>query len=726
MWSNLSTGEKRDLINSLLARLRADKLLETAKKVKSLGYLDEDDHHFLAPLGGAGWAPVPNHENGDFYGYTGWAMNYDSLVNSFPPVVVPYSPMAGNYFHILYKYRKHLCNPDYSFQELVPAIEKYDIDHGIGAVEHFCGDITIGMRLGWGGLLEKVHRYAALNGKDPETVEFYQAEESVVKTIIAWIRRTSDRIEELLKMETDPLILENLRGMLEANRWIEQGPPRSLREACQFMCWYNITGKCYNLDGCGGQIDEVLYPYYRADRDAGSIDDEDAVYFLAGVLLADTKYYQLGGIGRDKEDMINQVSWLLLDAADRLDITVNLTVRVHEGMDRAFFRKCVEKLFKHKHGWPRFSGDKSLVDGFMRNGFPEELARKRIAVGCHWMAIPGIEYGINDCIKVNFAKIFEVAFDELMALGETTMERLWELFSSHLACALETVFRAADFHLATHRYNSPELFLNLFTQGPIEKGRDASDYCLEYYNIGVDGVGIAVAADSFAALEQRVVDEGRITWLQVKNALRTNYASPQARRVRAFLLTADKYGQPKSRGLKWAKRISSSFSDRVARERTDGPVRFIPGLFSWSKTIVFGQSVGATPDGRLAGAPVNHGVNPMPGSVKSGEMTSLSDAIVAVQCKRGNTAPFQVELDPGITAGEGGVDKVMALFKTHLQSGGTLINANIIDEKTILAAHQDPSLFPDLVVRVTGFTAYFASLSPEFRQLVVDRIMVAQ
>ncbi len=41
----------------------------------------------------------------------------------------------------------------------------------------------------------------------------------------------------------------------------------------------------------------------------------------------------------------------------------------------------------------------------------------------------------------------------------------------------------------------------------------------------------------------------------------------------------------------------------------------------------------------------------------------------------------------------------------------------------VLEAHKDPSKYPDLVVRVTGFSAYFASLSPEFRQLVVNRIL---
>ncbi|NLX05232.1 MAG: hypothetical protein GXY33_08815, partial [Phycisphaerae bacterium] len=62
---------------------------------------------------------------------------------------------------------------------------------------------------------------------------------------------------------------------------------------------------------------------------------------------------------------------------------------------------------------------------------------------------------------------------------------------------------------------------------------------------------------------------------------------------------------------------------------------------------------------------------------------------------------------------------------THLKRGGTLININIVDAEQIRAAHREPERFPDLVVRVTGFTAYFMTLSPEFRQLVVDRLITS-
>ena len=136
-----------------------------------------------------------------------------------------------------------------------------------------------------------------------------------------------------------------------------------------------------------------------------------------------------------------------------------------------------------------------------------------------------------------------------------------------------------------------------------------------------------------------------------------------------------------------------------------------------------GQEIGATPNGRHAGDPISHGANPDPGFRKDGAPTALAVAIAAVQPGYGNTGPLQMDIDPGLGRDAEGVDKVAALIRTHLTLGGTQINLNVLDKEQILEAHEDPSKYPDLVVRVTGFSAYFASLSPEFRQLVVDRIV---
>ena len=86
---------------------------------------------------------------------------------------------------------------------------------------------------------------------------------------------------------------------------------------------------------------------------------------------------------------------------------------------------------------------------------------------------------------------------------------------------------------------------------------------------------------------------------------------------------------------------------------------------------------------------------------------------------------FLIQSDPGMARGEEAVDKICDDILTLFDQGGTLLNINIVNAQQILAANENPDLFPDLVVRVTGFTAYFCLLTPEFRKLVVDRILVA-
>ena len=149
----------------------------------------------------------------------------------------------------------------------------------------------------------------------------------------------------------------------------------------------------------------------------------------------------------------------------------------------------------------------------------------------------------------------------------------------------------------------------------------------------------------------------------------------------------------------------------------------IPGFFSWANTIMLGENIGATPNGRMAGKPISHGANPDPGFRKDGALTAMSTAIASVQPGYGNTAPFQVELNPTLICQDDAVSNVLSVIRTHFAQGGTLINANVIPKEEILEANQNPSAHPDLIVRVTGFTAYFATLSPDFRQLVVDRVI---
>ncbi|HHX65939.1 MAG TPA: pyruvate-formate lyase, partial [Chloroflexi bacterium] len=89
----------------------------------------------------------------------------------------------------------------------------------------------------------------------------------------------------------------------------------------------------------------------------------------------------------------------------------------------------------------------------------------------------------------------------------------------------------------------------------------------------------------------------------------------------------------------------------------------------------------------------------------------------------GNTTPLQIELDQKLVRSIGGVDALEAFIMAHNEMGGTLINMNVLSKEQVIEAHEDPNRHPDLMIRVTGYSAYFRSLSREYRQPIVDRIL---
>ncbi len=727
--------------------LRTAKLEQTREKQAIIGSMDFDDHALILPppevrevvktISGSGmpitdcwiksFTPVSNHPNGDFYGARIVGANFRSLLEAHPVYIDPQSALAGGYMVNFGSYRKHGWNPDFDFSFLNADIARYKLLPGIGAGQHFCQDLAIGLKLGWGGLLEKIHNFRQSKGSqiDSEMQDFYAGLEDIVLGMQNWIGRTAQAAQEKCAAETDPQLHQNLAEMARINLSLVTQPPQTFREACQWILWYQIAARMYNGSGSLGRLDMLLLPYYLQEQATGSLTDEDATFLLACLLVRDTSYLQVGGPDAEGKDITNRLSYLILEAAHRLKIPVNLGVSVGEHVDPGLLRRGVEIMFEDKAGVPKFLGVEQTAKGFARNGYPIALGYERAYSGCHWSAIPGREYTMNDCVKINFAAVFEYALSQMLADQSTlpSVDRLWGAFACHMEKAVDTTAVAIDFHLDHYYKVFPELVLDLLCYGPIERGLDASHGGVDYYNILIDGAALAVVADSFAAIEQRLEKEGRLTWNELAGYLGSDWAGPRGEKSRLMMRSIPRYGQGGTCADEYAIRISRLFTDLVRRKPTPHGFNLIPGLFSWANTIPMGKGLGATPNGRHAGAPISHGSNPDPGFRRDGAPTAMAVAIASVQPGFGNTAPMQLELDPLLAKDEDGVGSVTSLISGHFKLGGTQINLNILDKNKILEAHQDPSKYPDLVVRVTGFSAFFASLSPEFRQLVVDRMI---
>lgn len=715
--------DKKLSYDERIALLRKRKIAQTEEKAKN-GGANEDDYGLIIQ-DEFNYKLKPNHPNGSIYGYKAWTENYCAILENHPLYCDALDAFVGKGFLFLERLRPadKKWNPAYPFDELQKLFDKYNIISGIDNCHHFTPDLEIGFKLGWGGILKKLKEQRELH--DESHHEFYDSEIKVVESIIGFLKRISAELEELSELENNAVLKQNLKEMASVNLKVADNPPDTFREAIQWMCWFSMLSRTYNRGSAGGQLDEMLKPYYENDIKNGILTDDEAVFYLACLFLQDSRYFQLGGPDINGKDMTSKISYLCLDAADKINIACNLTIRVHDNLDEKFFKKSVYYLFKNKQGWPRYSSDSALAEGFMKCGYSLELARKRVAAGCHWMCIPGMEYTMNDTVKINMAKVFEVSYYEMMeSEKEPSTELLFNIYKKHLKVAVDATGNGIMHHLKYQSKTQPELILNLFQHGLIEKGLNITEGGANYYNMCVDGSGIAVVADSFAACHQRIDKEKKLSYAELTAHMKSNFEDNDGEYIRQLMQHSERYCGGDTLGDEWAKKVSDLYTELVRDlNRQHKGINFIPGFFSWSNTIAMGKTVSATPNGRKNGEPINHGANPNGGFRKDGAVSAMCNSIGAIQPGYGNCAPVQLEFDPGIANDDEGIDKMASMIRTIMSTGNTLLNINIIDAKKILEADKDPLKYPDLVVRVTGFTAFFAMLSPDFRQLVVERVM---
>ncbi len=700
--------------------LRETKLEHNRAKIARDGYHDVDDHGNIYWPEPIPFTPKSNHPSGGCYGARCIGENFRAWLDVHPVYIHPMSALAGAWAGYLPGVGG--WKPEDRPAHLKELHDKYYLWHnGIGAMNHLGPDMRIGLDLGWGGILKKIRYYRDFN--HPADTDFYDAEENLVLGVQDWIRRHVIKAREMAAEEPNIEIRENLLAIAEMNEWLVENPPRTLREACQFLAWFQSIDRMWAAGGALGQLDELLRPYYEADLAAGIVEDEVVLWFLASLFYNDTHYSQIGGQAADGRDLTSRMSYLILEAAHRLRIPYNLAVRVHEGMDPQLLHTALRYHQEDGTG-VSFSCSKGLDEGYIKSGVPIQLARMRAKVGCNWTALPGIEYPLQDVTRQSLVAPFLHAFEETVADAESprTMEALWERYAHHLAISVDVMKQGLDWHMAHHAQNTIEIVLDLFCHGTLERGLDASAGGVDIYHLTVDGVGLATVADSFAAIEQRVVKEQRLTWEELKQHLDNDYAGAEA--IRLMLKNIPRFGSGYSRADFWAKRISETYVALFDTPTARG-YHILPGLFSHGDIVRLGSYLPATPNGRHAHAAISHSSEPDPGFAPQGGggPTAKANAVAAVQPGRGNSAPLQLDIDFKLMEEQGGLDTVAAMIMAHNQQGGTLINLNILSKDKILAAHANPDLYPDLVVRVTGYSAFFRSLSPEYRQQMVDRIL---
>jgi len=716
-------------IAARIAALHETKVKENRKKLGQFGgSYNTDDHGFICF---DGFSFTPDYPEGYdiLHGARCIGKNLGRFFKEMPVYIHPQSALAGAWAGFFQNFVNIGYKPEDKATHLYPMHEKYCIQSpGIGGMNHLGPDMDIALLQGYPAMLEKIRYYRERN--KPVGAEFYDGHEAVMIGILDYIENhkheANKRAQEATGWEK-----ENYTAIAEVMQQLLVGPPCNFREACQLISVFQSVDRTYFGGGALGQLDELLRPFYEKDITAGKLTDEEAIWMLSSLFYNDTHYSQLGGQSPDgTKELTSPVSFIVLQAAHELGIPYNLAVRVFEGSDDKLLRRSLEYIMEKGSG-PCFSLSQGIEDGFVRQGHPRELARMRAKVGCNWVALPGIEYPLQDVTRINMAFALNHAIDDVQAdikAGKNDIsvtEMLWNHFAKHLSIMVDLLQEGYDWHYETVSNNTPELVLNLFCHGPIERGVNSGAGGVDVFNLNIDGIALATVADSFAAVEQRVVNEKVLTWEEMYNAVRGNYEN--AENIRLMLKNIPRFGHPESLAQNWAERIRDEYVRLVTEKPTPKhKLKTVPGMFSHGDIFVQGANLPATPNGRFAGEPISHSNEPDPGfaaGVVSFSPSLKATAVAKAQPGFGNSAPLHLDVDTDMVNGAGGIDALCALVHTHNQMGGTLINLNCVTSEQIRAAHENPDAYPDLVVRVTGYSAFFASLSKEYRQQLVDRYL---
>lgn len=681
-------------IRDRILGLHDQKVLQNQKKVSANGgAINIDDHGYIYF---EGFKFTPDYPAGEtvLHGCRCIGENLRKFFGEIPVYINENSGLAGAWAGIFQdKFaRVGLCDSDQP-THLKELHKKYGITQsGIGGMNHMAPDMTIGLREGFTGILGKIRYYKTFI--NPADTDFYDGEEQLVLGILEYTKRHYDYALALSSQESDLDRKNNYQAIADSLSVVLTGAPKTFRDACQFMAIFQSFDRTYFGGGALGQLDELLRPYFENDIAHGALTEEEAVWLIASLLYNDTHYSQIGGLIPDgSRDVTSRLSFLILDATHYLHIPHNLAVRVHEGSNAELLSRAVDYILEDGSG-VCFSLSKGIEEGFAKQGHPTELARMRAKVGCNWVALPGIEYPLQDVTRLNMALPLLYSLDEIMLSKQTSLDGLWTGFVAHLAIMVNCIKNGYDWHYEVVSRNTPEIVLNLFCHGPIERGVNCASGGVDIINLNCDGVALATVADSFAAIEQCVVIDQRFTWQQVYDAMQCDYVGHEE--IRLALKNIPRFGAPNSLAEEWAQKIRDVYVSLVVSTKTPKHhLSVIPGLFSHGDVFAYGRDLPATPNGRKQGEPISHSSEPDPGfanGIVSFSPTLKANAVASVQPGYGNSAPLHLDIDSTMLAKAGGNSALCTLIRAHEQMGGTLLTSTVSARSRLCAPIKTPHL----------------------------------
>lgn len=575
--------------------------------------------------------------------------------------------------------------------------------------------------LGFDGIRAEIDRCDAHYGNPDKTV-FYDA-----------MRRALDVMEEMSERYRTAAEEAGNTRLAEALRHVPKNPARSFYEACLFLKILTYMLRCGGgVHMTFGRFDQYMYEYYKADRARGISNEELLetleLFFISlnvdgdlyiGVQQGDNgQSMVLGGYDKDGNDQFNELSALCMDASLELSlIDPKINLRVSKKTPDSMYEYGT-KLTKQGLGFPQYCNDDIVVPFLISLGYDEEDAWNYTVAACWEHIIPNCGVDVPNIGTMNFPLVVSNAIHKSL-LSAKTFDDLMESVRGELRQACD------DMRELYRPKNTPNPdtvtanILSLFIDGCIEQGLDYTAGAAKYNNFGSHGAGIANAADALIAVKTLVYEEKSVQPEVLLSALDADFVGYNELQNR--LLGCPKMGNNDDRVDLIACDLMDTFTAYLNNKPNGKGGIWRCGTGSAMEYIKSARKCPATADGRNAGAPFGSSFSPAITTRLYGPL-SVIRSFTKFDLKRiANGGPLTMEVHDTVFRNEEGEKKVAQLLKAFVHLGGHQLQLNSINRDRLLDAQEHPENYPNLIVRVWGWSGYFCELDREYQDHIIAR-----
>ncbi|MEQ8152757.1 MAG: pyruvate formate lyase family protein [Smithellaceae bacterium] len=631
-----------------------------------------------------------------------------------------------------------------------------------GTISHTIPDYSVALEKGLESMIaDAASREAALiasgasSPEDTQKRDFYRAVQIAMQGIIAYAANLSSRAQELADQTSDPLRKQNFLTMAAICRKVPAGPAETFREAVNalWIIQVAIHAENINMAMSPGRLDQVLYPYYRRDRDNGRLTDKEAVEILSSLwfklndntnLVPETAEelfggagtvpaVTVGGINENGDDAVNELTYIMLKVTELLRLRdPSLNARYNYEKNSAEYLERVAEVVVNTKSVPAFHNDVADIQTLENQGITTQHARDFGIIGCVEMGVPGKTYDASSAIMFNLVSSLELTLyngkrpitgDEVMSIetGDPasfkTFDEFREAFQEQVRWMLGKAIELNEALGLSHQEMLPTPLLSAFFDGPLEKGKDLIFGGARYNASGTTHIGFADTVDSLNAVEKAVFVDKQCTFAELLQALQADFAGFE--KLHAYLVNkTPKFGTDDPIAVKNSQNLIRFLYDFYQSHTNYRGGKYKPAYWTMTNHAGQGKLSGALPNGRKANKVFASGITPV--SQAAQELTTCLRVVGGLD---GLCIPMGEALNlkfPDVNIPDD-IKRFAQTVEAYFRSGGLHVQFNIMSYEMLLDAKKNPEKYPELLVRVSGYSAYFKDLNEAMKDEIITR-----